>query len=122
MNKKINVADVFFSLINLAGVALALFLIIGIIFTAHATVPAVEVETYTVGCEVSQMAYAEEAINRSQTRPVYKMGVRNDEFACTFDIDANQFAKYVTGDIVEVEVTVWEHPNGELTYSYQLIG
>lgn len=122
MNKKINAADVFFSLINIAGIALALFFIICIIFTTHDAATAVEVETYTVGCEVSQMAYAEEAINRSQTRPVYKMGVRNDDFACTFDINDNQFAKYVTGDIVEVEVTVWEHFDGTLTYSYKLIG
>lgn len=122
MNKKINFGDVIFYSIGIAAVALALFLIVCLIFTAYDAVTAVEVETYTVGCEVSQMAYAEEAVSRSRTRPVYKMGVRNDDFAYTFDINESQFAKYVTGDIVEVEVTVWEHSDGALTYSYKLIG
>lgn len=122
MNKKINIEDVFFYSISIAAVVLALCLIACLIFTAYDTVTLVEVETYTVGCEVSQMAYAEEAVSRSRTRPVYKMGVRNDEFAYTFNINENQFAKYVTGDIVEVKVTVWEHCDGTLTHSYQLIG
>jgi len=65
-----------------------------------------EVETYSVGCEVSQMAYTEEQVNRSETRPVYKMGVRCDNFATVFEITAEQFAKYIVGEIVEVEVTI----------------
>ena len=62
-----------------------------------------EIEVYSVGCEVSQMAYAEEAVSRSQTKPVYKMGVRNDEFATTLDINSNQFAQFMVGDVVEVD-------------------
>lgn len=65
-----------------------------------------EVETYSVGCEVSQMAYAEEQVNKSETRPVYQMGVRCDDFATVFEITAEQFAKYIVGEIVEVEVTI----------------
>lgn len=65
-----------------------------------------EVETYSVGCEVSQMAYAEEQVNWSETRPAYKMGVRCDDFSTVFEITAEQFAQYTVGEIVEVEVTI----------------
>lgn len=81
-----------------------------------------EVEVFSVGCEVSQMAYAEEAVSRSSSRPVYKMGVRNDEFAATIEITDTQFAKYVVGDIVEVEVRVYESGLGTFTYEYKLLG
>jgi hypothetical protein len=50
------------------------------------------------------------------------MGVRNDDFATVFNINADTYAKYVVGDVVEVEVTVWEHYDGHLTYEYKLIG
>ena len=82
----------------------------------------VEVETYTVGCEVSQMAYAEEQISRTSSRPVYKMGVRNDDFAATFDITDAQFAQYAIGDVVEVEVIVYEYRDGMRQNEYKLIG
>lgn len=81
-----------------------------------------EVEIYSVGCEVTQMAYAEETVSRSQSRPVYKMGVRNDEFAATIDVTSNQFAQFAVGDIVEVEVTVMENAFGELYNTYRLLG
>ena len=81
-----------------------------------------EVEVYSVGCEVSQMAYAEETVSRSQSKPVYKMGVRNDDFAVTLDITSNQFAQFAVGDIVEVEVTVMENTFGELYNTYRLLG
>lgn len=81
-----------------------------------------EVEVFSVGCEVSQMVYAEETVNRSTSRPVYKMGVRNDEFAVVLDITDTQFAKYVVGDIVEVEVRVYESGLGAITYEYKLLG
>ena len=79
-----------------------------------------EVEVFSVGCEVSQMVYAE--VSRSTSRPVYKMGVRNDEFAVVLDITDAQFAKYVVGDIVEVEVRVYESGLGTFTYEYKLLG
>lgn len=81
-----------------------------------------EVEVFSVGCEVSQMVYAEEMVSRSTSRPVYKMGIRNDEFAAVLDITDTQFAKYVVGDIVEVEVRVYESGLGTLTYEYKLLG
>ena len=65
-----------------------------------------EVEIYSVGCEISQMAYAEEQVSKLRTEPVYKMGVRCDDFATVFEITAEQFAQYVVGEIVEVEVTI----------------
>lgn len=65
-----------------------------------------EVEIYSVGCEISQMAYAEEQVSKLRTEPAYKMGVRCDDFATVFEITAEQFAQYVVGEIVEVEVTI----------------
>ena len=65
-----------------------------------------EVEIYSVGCEVSQMVYAEKLIGKSKTEPVYKMGVRCDDFSAVLEITAEQFAQYVVGEIVEVEITI----------------
>lgn len=120
--KRFDASDVVMTLMGIVcgGVLLLLLGFIGFLIYDSATVT--EVETYTVGCEVSQMAYAEETTGRSSSKPVYKMGVRNDDFATTFNITDGQFAKYVIGDIVEVKVTIWEHYDGTLTESYELIG
>ena len=80
------------------------------------------VQTYSVGCEVSQLAYAEETVSRFSSRPVYKMGVRCDDFATILDITSSQFAQFVVGDIVEVEVTEIEKVNGDIIYQYKLLG
>ena len=80
------------------------------------------IQTYSVGCEVSQLAYAEETVSRSSSRPVYKMGVRCDDFATVLDITSSQFAQFVVGDIVEVEVTEIEIVNGDIVYEYKLLG
>lgn len=109
-------------LLDATMVILAFLVVGGLVIGVFATMTRVEVEVYTVGAEVSQMAYAEEAVSRSQTRPVYKMGVRNDEFAYTFNITDTQFAKYAVGDVVEVEVAVWEYFDGDFVYEYKLIG
>ena len=109
-------------LLDTTMIILIVLVIGGLAIGMFATMTRVEVEVYTVGAEVSQMAYAEEAVSRSQSRPVYKMGVRNDEFAYTFDITDTQFAKYAVGDVVEVEVTIWEYFDGEFVYEYKLIG
>lgn len=82
----------------------------------------VEVEVFSVGCEVTQMSYAEKATGKSSSRPVFKMGVRCDDFACTFDITDAQYAQYCIGDVVEVEVTVWECRDGDLRNTYRLLG
>ena len=103
--------------------AVMCFLVICLLcFLVFIYVGQTEVEVYSVGCEVSQMAYAEEQISRSQSKPVYKMGVRNDDFATTLDITSNQFAQFAIGDIVEVEVTVMENAFGELYNTYRLLG
>ena len=82
-----------------------------------------EVETYTVGCEVSQMAYAEESVSQTRSKATYKMGVRCDDFAATFTISAEEFAMYTVGDIVEVEVIVYEYEADSKTeYEYRLVG
>lgn len=106
--------------ILLALIILALLVFSGFCFYDNLSV--VEVETYSVGCEISQMAYAEETVSRSNSEPIYKMGVRNNNFSVTLDISAEQFAKYVIGEIVEIEVAVWEHFDGRITYTYKLIG
>jgi hypothetical protein len=109
-------------LLDATMIILIVLVIGGLVVGVFATMTRVEVEVYTVGAEVSQMAYAEESVSRSSSRPVYKMGVRNDEFAHTFDITDTQFAKYAVGDVVEVEVTIWEYFDGEFVYEYKLIG
>ena len=105
-------------------IAIAAIGFCGMAFTAmcYDTAKTEEVEVFSVGCEVSQMVYAEETVSRSSSRPVYKMGVRNDEFAAVLDITDTQFAKYVVGDIVEVEVRVYESGLGTFTYEYKLLG
>lgn len=83
--------------------------------------PPTEVETFTTGCEISQMAYAEETISRFDSRPVYRVGVRNDDFATTFEISPEQFAKYSIGDVVEVEVILWEKFDGDQYQTYRIV-
>lgn len=105
------------------GILLLVFVLtvitVGIIFTNNKA-NTVEVETYTVGCEVSQMSYAEKSVGRS-SYPVYKMGVRNDDFATTLEISASDFARHVVGDVVEIKVVVLESPlDGQWT-EYKLI-
>ena len=77
-------------------------------FLASAPPSEVEIESYSVGCEVSQMEY-EETKTFFSTKSHYKMSVRNDDFATTLDITADQFAEFVVGDIVEVEVRIYEN-------------
>ena len=100
--------------------------IVAIIVVAVSAIYCVEVaeviQTYSVGCEVSQLAYAEETVSRSSSRPVYKMGVRCDDFAATLDITAAQFAQFMIGDIVEVEVAEIETVGGSIIYEYRLLG
>lgn len=103
-------------------IALVLVVVGALIHAFWYGATAEEVEVYSVGCEVTQMAYAEETTGRSSSRPVYKMGVRCDEFAYTFNITSEQFARYAVGDVVEVEVTVWEYRDGKLDNTYRLLG
>lgn len=115
MRRRIDFIDVIMILTIVTVIAFAIFAI----FCVEG---AEVVEIYSVGCEVSQLAYAEETVSRSSSRPVYKMGVRCDDFATTLDISSNQFAQFVVGDIVEVEVTEIELIDGSITYQYRLLG
>ena len=110
------------TLFDVFMVAMCILIVGLLIFGVFLGCNQTEVEIYSVGCEVSQMAYAEETVSRSSSRPVYKMGVRNDDFATTLDITSNQFAQFAVGDIVEVEVTVMENAFGELYNTYRLLG
>ena len=120
--KRFNTYDVALVLLCVLGVSLILCILGVIGYAVYDSATVVEVETYTVGCEVSQVAYAEENLSKRSSKPSYKMGVRNDDFAVTFDITDIQFAKYIVGDVVEVEVTVWEHHDGRLEETYKLLG
>ena len=84
----------------------------GLIFALMAELAApdypIEAETYTVGCEISNMDII---VNSSSIRK-YIISVRNDEFAATVDVDAKTYAKYTEGEIVEVKVTVKENKDG----------
>jgi hypothetical protein len=82
----------------------------------------VEVERYSVGCEITQMAYAEESISERHSEPTYRMGVRCDDFAHTFVITSEQFAGFKCGEIVEVEVIIYEFKDGKQTTEYNLVG
>ena len=112
----------FDTLFDLFMIVMCILIVGLLVFGLYIGCNQTEIEIYSVGCEVSQMAYAEEIISRSQSKPVYKMGVQNDDFAVTLDITSNQFAQFAIGDIVEVEVTVMENAFGELYNTYRLLG
>lgn len=78
-----------------------------IIFGVSACCADHQVETYTVGCEVSGIYYT----GKYHDEP--RMRVRCDEFATTLHISTSQAAKYVEGDIVVVEVEVRDGWGGE---------
>ena len=111
--------DTLFDLFMIVMCILVVGLVVFLIFIG---VNQTEVEIYSVGCEVSQMAYAEETVSRVKSKPVYKMGVRCDDFATTLDVTSNQFAQFAVGDIVEIEVTVMENAFGGLYNTYKLLG
>ncbi len=108
-------------------VAMILILAIGVFllgvagYAIYQEVTKTEVETYTIGCEVTKTAYAEEATGTRTSRPSYMMGVRCDDFSTTFEITGEQYARYNENDIVEVEVTVWEYSDGTLKNTYKLV-
>ena len=80
-----------------------------------------EVESYTVGAEVSQSDYTSYYQKREGTITKYILAVRNDDFSTVFNVSAETYAKYAVGDVVEVEVR--EMANKYNTwYEYDLIG
>ena len=76
-----------------------------------------EVESYTEGFEISHME-----ISKTH-RGMGHISVRNDNHATTFLVDLDEYAKYVEGEVVEVEVTECEYrmDKGGAT-DYTLIG
>ena len=68
MRRRIDFIDVIMVLIIVGIIAFA-------VFSIYCVEGAEVIQTYSVGCEVSQLAYAEETVSRSSSRPVYKMGV-----------------------------------------------
>lgn len=115
MRRRIDFIDVIMALIIVTAFAF-------VIYTGYCIEVAEVIQTYSVGCEVSQLAYAEETVSRSSSRPVYKMGVRCDDFATTLNITSSQFAQFMVGDIVEIEVTEIETIHGDIVYEYKLLG
>ena len=115
MRRRIDFIDVIMIMIIVAAVAF-------VVYASYWVEGAEVVQTYSVGCEVSQLAYAEETVTRSSSRPVYKMGVRCDDFATTLNITSSQFAQFMVGDIVEIEVTEIETVRGDIVYEYKLLG
>lgn len=107
----------FDKIFSFVSILVVLAVVFGLCFLIFYACSEEVIETYSVGCEVSQMAYA-----TTSTRSIYKMGVRNDDFAVTFEINSNQFAQYVEGDIVEVLVCVIEDFTGNIRYEYELLG
>lgn len=82
-----------------------------------------EVESYTVGCEITRIDYGEVAgKSTAYHKPFYKMGVRCDDFATTLDITEEDFAKYSDDDIVEIQVVVYEYRDGVQVTEYTLLG
>lgn len=107
----------FEKILSFVSTLVVLAVVLGLFFLFFYAISEEVIETYSVGCEVSQMAYAS-----TGTRSIYKMGVRNDDFAFTFEINSNQFAQYVEGDVVEVLVYVIEDFAGNIRYEYELLG
>ena len=93
-------------------------------FTYHNVVGKVttyEVESYTVGAEVTHSDYTSYYKKNSGTITKYVLAVRNDDFSTVFSVSAETYAKYAVDDVVEVRVK--EMANKYNTwYEYDLIG
>lgn len=98
-----------------------LFCVVVLVLLLADVATSTEVESYIVDCEVTQLAYAEKSVSRSDSCAVYKMGLRNDDFAITLEISDSDFARYVVGDVVEIEVVVLKSCFGVERKEYKLI-
>lgn len=102
---------------------LAVALLIGIcIWDAGYQNSKTEIDTYVAVCEITQLDYAE-ITGKSTTAhiPVYKMGIRNSDFATTLTITPEDYARYTAGELVEVQVTVYEYRDGRQVVEYALL-
>ena len=118
-----NFFDALLDYLPIIILALVILILLGcIVYSAVMECFKTEVESYIVGCEVTQVAYAEKASGRSSSRATYKLGVRSDEFCTTIDITAEQFAMFTVGDTVEIKVTVYESLGGVQQVEYEVLG
>lgn len=101
-------------------IVIACFCLLGIVLIFCLNVfTSEEVETYTVGAEISHMDYSAYHMKNSGTKTKYIIAVRNDEFATVFEVFASEYAEKSVGDIVEVEVVITENCFGEyINYNY----
>ena len=107
---------VMFSLLALVGLVLLGSLVHGLIYEGSKT----EVASYTTTCEITQMVCTEEVVTNSSSKAVYRMGVKCDDFASTFQITDEQFALYAIGDDVEVVTTVFQYRDGKQIQEHKL--
>ena len=83
----------------------------------------IEVERFSVGAEISHLdRVTYHNANTVETKTQYFVSVRNDDFSAEFEITSEQYANRVVGDIVEIEVTVWENEQGEISYTHKYLG
>ena len=94
---------------------LTIIIIVGIILCIGACCADHQVETYTIGVEVSGIHYTGKYHDNAVVR------VRCDEFAAAIPVSNKQAARYREGDIVVVEVEVRDGWGGEYQ-QYTLIG
>lgn len=93
-------------------------LILGAIYTVAFFLDSVfprEVETYTEGFEISHME-----ISKRHRNGMGYISARNDNHATIFLVDLDEYAKYVEGEVVEVEVREYEYrmdKGGETDYT-----
>lgn len=112
MKKEIYFINIVMAIIcfSFLGIVLALIL---------STSTSEEIETYTVGAEISHMDYSTYYVKNSGARTKYIIAVRNDEFATVFEVSGSEYAKKSVGDIVEIEVEITADLFGEYTeYNY----
>lgn len=113
-----NSVIVILSLISVFLIGLSVWLVY---FEIVRKVTTYEVESYTVGAEVTHSDYTSYYQKREGTITKYVLAVRNDNFSTVFNVSAETYAKYAVGDMVEVEVR--EMANKYNTwYEYDLIG
>lgn len=113
-----NSVIVILSLISVFLIGLSVWLVY---FEIVRKVTTYEVESYTVGAEVTHSDYTSYYKKNSGTITKYVLAVRNDDFSTVFNVSAETYAKYAVGDVVEVEVR--EMANKYNTwYEYDLIG
>ena len=102
-----------------------MLLVAGLVFilclTVVQDVSTKEIESYIESFEISNTDYSIHHIKNGEVKTTYIMEVTNDTDAHTFYVDANTWAKYKEGDIVEIKVaTIESNVTGDFK-TYELI-